>query len=223
MKINSIQNYNTNKASFKASEENIYQQTSQKVKDITDGYISKEVKSPAQIAFSMALVGLKTFICGAGAAMLLASVFKTAPTKTQKALKSVSKELVDFSKKVVDDPTTKLQKITNFAKKGIGKTEEIARDAYKKVICKGFEAIPEGADEKIIKEITDKNNLKAFTRLGGASAVAALTPAIFKKDEDGDGVKDILQKAQTRSEQLDKKFNTFGEEVLAMTQLSKMI
>ena len=224
MKINTIQNVNTNRINFKASEENIYKQTSEKVKDITDKYIeSTEIKSPSEIALSMGLVALKTFICGAGAALLLASVFKSAPGKTQKVLKTVSNELVDFSKKVVSEPNTKRQKIGNFVKEAVGNGEKLARNAYKKVICRGFEAIPEGAEAKVIKEITDKNNLKAFTRLGGASALAALTPAIFKKDEDEDGVKDILQKAQKRSQQIDNKFNAFGEEILAVTQLSQMI
>lgn len=223
MKINSIQP-NSTKANFKALEENTYRTTSDKVKDITDKYIEKDdIKSPGQIAFSMALIGLKTFICGAGVAALIAGIFKSAPGKTQEILKNASEGLIKFSKNVVEEPTTKVQKFTNFAKKAVGKTEEIARDVYKKVICRGFKAIPEGVEETIKQEITNENNIKAFTRLGGASALAALTPGLLTRDKDGDGVHDIVQKAQRKSEQLDKRFNTFGEDVLAMTQLASLI
>ena len=223
MKINPIQT-NSTKANFKALDENTYKVTSDKVKDITDKYIEKDnIKTPGQIAFSMALIGLKTFICGAGVAALLAAVCKTAPGKTQKALKTAADTIADFAKRPIENPTKKLPKFINFEKRVIGKAEGFARKAYKNVICRGFDAIPEDATEKIKKEITDANNLKAFTRLGGFTALGALTPSLLTRDKNGDGVHDIVQKAQKKSEQLDSKFNTFGEDVLAMTQLASLI
>ena len=224
MKVNNISNQNITRQSFKGSETNIYQETSGKVKDITDKYIGKDqIKSPGQIVLSMGLIALKTFVCGAGAAALLATLSKSAPSKTIKALKTASNEIIGFSKKVIDNPTTKLQKATNFVKKSAGTVEEVARNVYKKVICHGFEAIPENATTEVVEKIVKNNEFKAFTNLGGTAAVASLAPSIIKKDENEDGVLDIVQKAQKRSEQLDNKFSALGQDVIAMTQLTNML
>ena len=189
---------------------------------LTDSYVNaNDIKTPGQVVASVGAAGLKAFASGAIAAGLIAGLFKTAPNKLQSVLKTGSNKAKSLAASLSDD-AAKHAKVKKPLGKVIGKAEQIARNTYKKLFNPDARTIVEGMADDVVKEIS-ANNVRAFQKLGGAVSAAAIVPNILARDNDGDGVKDIVQKSQSAYCRVEEKNKNLTTNLAAMAELASIL
>ncbi len=189
---------------------------------MTDSYISaNDIKTPGQVVASVGAAGVKAFASGAIAAGLIAGLFKGAPTKLQGALKAGSKKVRCVAANLTDD-AAKHAKVKKPVGKAIAKAEEIARSAYKKFINADVRSLTDDMADDVAREI-NANATRGFQKLGGALSTAAIVPAILTRDNDGDGVKDLVQKSQSAYDKVDSKNRELTNNLAAMAELASIL
>ncbi|MCD7879467.1 MAG: hypothetical protein LUG16_06000 [Candidatus Gastranaerophilales bacterium] len=158
-----------------------------KVDEINDKYVnSKDVKSPFQIGLSCAAALAGIYAAGKAGASLVTKVVPKLPVMIENTLKSGSGLVKKASESLQKEVPGKLGKLKNASGKVLEKSENAARNLYKKV-----------AYSKIAEDVVNPERAqKAFANVVGAAAVATTVPQILTKDADGDGIKDIAQKSQ---------------------------
>lgn len=187
-----------------ASDDNLekFDRVYNSVKDIPD----TKIKKPLVAAISVATAAFFTFISGKMIASKTADLAKTGveslknlipalkgknislnlPELTNKAAKGISKGMKAVAENLkVSTPVTKGQKVKNAASKVVGFTEDKAKRLYKTVLYSNAETLA--------PEIANK---KAFEKIGGIVALSTVFPSLIKRDENDNGVSDILEKGQ---------------------------
>jgi len=144
--------------------------------DLNDTFVnSDDIKKPAAIAASIALAGVVAFVSGQKIASVVTRVAPKLPETIQGGLRKGANFVKNQAVKLQSEaPSTKLDKAKNVAGKAIGKAECVARDLYKKVAT--------------------GDAVSTFKNAVGLGAVATVVPTVCSKDNDGDGVSDIMQK-----------------------------
>lgn len=173
---------------------------------------SDDIKSPLAIGISVAASAAGIYAVGKGSGAVFSKIFKSAPQKLEGALKKGSQMVQNKAKSLSSADVTpgKLKKAKEITGKVLAKTEELARNGYKKIAYSGIPkdvANPERAN-------------RAFQNAAGAAAVASVVPQILKKDSNDDGVKDIVQKSQnayTGAKSSLADISALGEIVSALT------
>ena len=170
-----------------------YTKVAQQAEAIKDEYVNADrLKSPAGVVASVAACGLKAFASGAVLASLFAGIAKGAPTKLQGALKKGSQGIRKFAADLSDD-AAKHAKVKKPIGKAIAKVEQVARNAYKKVINPNTTAIADDMADDVVNAIHAQNN-RALQKMVGIGTAAAVLPAATTVSNDGDEVPDMLQK-----------------------------
>ena len=173
-----------------------------KLEDFSDGVIDEfvaseqqdkktNIKKPLAAAASVGLAGLLAFASGRLAANKIAEVLKSAhvdlPGVMDNSLRKVSGKMKDTASKLLsENPATKSAKAKNVLSKVISTTENVAKKGYKKI---AYSRVLAEDTAEVIKS-------KAFANMGGALGVATILPTVCSKDNDENGVADILQIGQ---------------------------
>lgn len=147
---------------------------------------SDDIKRPVAIAAAIGGAISVAFAGGKFVGFISAKAFKSLPQILDNGARTVSKALQEKSKKLLTVEPGRLNSVKNHTGKALGNVEKFARTAYKKIASAG---LAENASAVQLKT-------NAFTNVAGLTGVATVLPRILSKDEDGDGVKDILQKSQ---------------------------
>lgn len=203
-----------------------YAQAARQAEAIKDEYVSADrLKSPAGVVASVAACGLKAFASGAVLASLFAGIAKGAPTKLQGALKKGSQGIRKVAADLSDD-AVKHAKVKKPIGKAISKVEQIARNAYKKVIKPDVREVADDlADDvanKLKKEINE-NNTNALRRIGGIITTAAVLPAATTISNDGDEVPDMLQKVEAGTSKVVGSTDRAAGDIIALTHLAELV
>ncbi len=215
------------------AEKGEYEKVAGLTDQITDSYVNaNDIKTPGQVVASVGAAGIKSFASGAIAAGLIAGLFKSAPTKLQGLLKTGSKKVRCVAANLSDD-AAKHAKIKKPIGKAIAKTEQVARNVYKKFINADVRNLVDETAEnltddavKAAKQLNQEisaNATRGFQKLGGALSTAAIVPAILTKDNDGDGVKDLVQKSQSAYSKVDAKNHELTSNLSAMAELASIL
>ena len=206
------------KVSFGNDGQSDYTKIAQQAEAIRDEYVSADrLKSPAGVVASVAACGLKAFASGAILASLVAGLAKGAPTKLQGALKKGSQGIRNFAAGLGDD-AAKHARIKKPIGKAISKVEEVARNAYKKVINPNTDAITADMADNVVSKIHAQNN-RALQKMAGIATAAAVLPAATTVSKDGDNIPDILQKG---TEKVVGATDKAAGDIVALTQLVEL-
>ncbi len=175
-----------------------YNQIEKFTDGIMDEFVASEetdkksfIKKPIAAAASVGLAALLAYASGRLAANKLAEVLKTVhvdlPGVMDNSLRKVSGKMKDTAAKLLsENPATKSAKVKNVLSKAISGSESIANKAYKKI---AYTKVLSGDTAEIIRT-------KAFGNIGGVLGVSTILPTVCSKDNDENGVADILQLGQ---------------------------
>ena len=166
---------------------------------------SSSLKKPIAAAASIALATAVAFVSGKRIASLVEHVFKKAPEvleaglkKGAGAVKSAATSLKGISpEKTILSENSKLAgkklgnlingikigKAGNILGDGLEKVHEFGKKVYTKIATHGLK---DGGNKAA----------NAFENLFGLGAVTTILPGLLKRDTNGDGVSDILQRSQ---------------------------
>ena len=198
-----------------------YNKVAKQAEAIRDEYASSDrLKSPVGVVASVAACGLKAFASGAVLASLFCGLAKGAPTKLQGALKKGSQGIRNFAAGLGDD-AAKHAKIKKPIGKAISKVEEVARNAYKKVINPNTKAITADMADDVVNAIHAQNN-RALQKMAGIATAAAVLPAATTVSNDGDNIPDMMQRIETGAGKVVGATDKAAGDIVALTQLVEL-
>lgn len=206
-----------------------YQDNFEKIQTFTDrvnqDYIKRlsakasNIKKPIFAAASVGLAALFAFASGKLAASKLAELSKSLkidlPNVVDNSLRNTSKKMKDVSTALFkENPVTKFDKLRNGASKLVYGAEELAKKGYKRI---AYSRVTPNDTAEIIKD-------KAFANLGGLLGLSTILPRVCSKDNNTNGVSDILEIGQnaytgTKTKMTDvlKEVNNIGNLVTLLT------
>ncbi len=149
---------------------------------------SQDIKTPVQVALSVALAGLAAYAGGKAITSIVTKAFPNAGDKAFKYLKigadKVKGEAAKLGEKAANGG--KFAKVESYASKALAKSEDVARKAFKKIAYAG-----------IAENVTGTaRTAQALGNVIGAGAAAKVLADVCITDKNKDGVKDIAQKSQ---------------------------
>ncbi len=187
---------------------------------VDDEYVkSSNVKKPVAAVVSVALAGLLAFATGkviAQKAAVIGEKLKlNLPELLDKNLRSLSNGVTKAADKLKNDnPVTKSDKFKNMVGKTVTSAVNFGKSLYRKIAYSGV------ADDATVAV----RQAKAFANLGGIAGIATAFPAVATRDNNDDGVSDILQTGQnaytgakTKMGQVMEKAGRFSELVDLLT------
>ncbi len=187
-------------------------------KDLNDQLIhSDQIKKPLAIAGSLGLAGLTAFVMGQKLATPISKITfnkgkenaKTLASCFENTLKHASHAVKNAASKLGNDGSTKIGKVKNAAGKAIGKAEELARGAYKKIAYSGIANNAEASDKAA----------KAFQNVVGIACVPTALAAVSSKDADGNGLSDIMQNDVNPYDKTKDKMDKYVHNAYVLTEL----
>ncbi len=187
--------------------------------EVNDKYInSQNVKKPVAAAVSVALAGLIAFASGkllASKAAIVAEKFKiNLPEILDSSLGKLSKLSSDVSGRLIkENPVTKSEKAADLAGKVIAGATNCAKKVYNKVAKSGVTPLD---TQEVIKS-------KAFANLGGTLGVATILPSVCSKDNDENGIADILEKGQNAYTGTKNKMGKLMEDASKFSDLVELL
>ncbi len=190
----------------KVEDDPIYTRVLETTDELNDKYVnSSSLKKPLAAALSIALAGAVAFVSGKRIASVVEHVFKKAPAVVEAGLKKGAKAVSGAAtslKGISPDKTIlsensklagkklgklinkiKIGKAGNFAGNVLDKVQEFGKKVYNRIATQGLK---EGGNKAA----------NAFENLFGIGAVSTILPGLLKRDTNGDGVSDILQRSQ---------------------------
>lgn len=205
-----------NSVGFKGQNYDVSCQTCEKAIDLSeklsDAFVkSDDIKTPGQIAAAVAINTLKTFVIAAGsiAAVNKLSGGKLAPLFEQ-GLKKGSTIVVDAAGKLTKN-NGKFKKVANFAGKTLEKAEGVLHNAYKKI-----------ATEKVEDKVVH-NAAKGLSRTFGLGVATGHLFDITRRDNNNDGVRDIVQKSQSVYDRTSQECNKLRTGAKALSELTEVL
>ncbi len=189
---------------------------SYKAERLCEQYLDKakkeDLKSPLVIAGSVAASILATYAVGKRAGSMITAIpaMKNVPVAIEENLKTASKKVQNYAAKLISDVSEgTISKVKNIAGKTIKGAEKAARTGYKKIAYYNTENV-----------INPERARRAFTNAAGAVAAASVVPQILTKDNNEDGIKDIVQKSQNA---YTGRSNDIGRTVNDLTMIGELI
>ncbi len=173
--------------------------------DLNDTFVnSDDIKKPAAVAASVALAGVIAFVSGKKIASTITKIAPKLPEMLEGGLRKGANFVKNQAAKLqTEAPATKLEKAKDLAGKAIGKTESFARNLYKKVAT--------------------GDAVSTFKNAAGLGAVATVVPTVCSKDNDGDGVSDIMQKGTNAYTGTKTRFGTILDNTSKLADLAEIL
>lgn len=200
-----------------------YQKTSELVGKFVE---SEDMKGPLAAGASILGAGATTFAHGAG---LAATADKLSGDKFsgyfEKGLKKGSELIQDVAGKLKNVEGKKLGKAANLLGKGMEKAEGFARNAYKTISStsrKVAEEVAENAADAV-KKVKGHSAGKGMAIVAGILSALALVPGLLKRDNNEDGVADIMQKSQSVYEKNTENLDKLGKKAGIAAELIQVL
>lgn len=166
---------------------------------------SSNIKKPLAAVSSVLIAALLTFTGGKKVGTMLANVSKNKlPNLMKKGVYSLSVGAKKLSSNLKNDLPTKAGKLKNMASSALKKSSNGILTGYKKLA--GNVKGQEGA-------------VKAFEKMTGIVALSSVFPSVLAKDNNEDGVKDILQRGQNAYTGSSKKMDGILEKTSVVADL----
>lgn len=117
----------------------------------------------------------------------------------------------------------KISKLAQTFGKGLQKTEELARNAYKAISTRTKSIAKEAVEGDVVKKIKFHDAGKGLAMISGIAAVLALVPGMLRKDNNNDGVADFKQKSQSVYDKNAQTMNKIGEKASLAVELAQLL
>lgn len=166
---------------------------------------SKDMKKPIEAAVAIGYAAAKTFVGGFATASFIDGRFKTnKPSELfEKGLKQVSKGMKQVSGSLLSSDGKRISSLAKFAGSMLDKAEGLAKTAY--------------------KAISKNSATRGLAMIAGGLSLLAFFPALLKKDDNEDGVADIMQKSQSVYTQGADKMNQVKEKAGVLAELVQVL
>lgn len=164
---------------------------------------SEDIKGPFAAITSVIFAGAKTFAHGAGVALGIDTLFKQGPSRLfEKGLKFGA---------------GKTGAIVETLKHNNGKLKSIANRAGNLLDNIEYRA------SNIYQKISKNSTTKGLAVISGVIATLTFLPALLKRDNNEDGVSDIMQKSQNAYTQSAQKLDKLQEKAGIVAELVELV
>lgn len=173
---------------------------------------ANDIKGPGAVLLSVGVAGVKTFL------KTVATVFavdKVTKHKTsglfETGLKKGSNLVKGTADKLVQSEGKKLSKLAN----KVGELTQKANGGLKGAYNKICETMENGTKQHSAS--------KGLAVLAGITAVLTIVPAICKRDNNEDGIPDLVQKSQSAYEKVDDKCSKVLDGASTINQIAQLV
>ena len=191
--------------SFGKSDDYEYTKLRELTTQLNDEFVeSDDIKKPVSVIASVGLAAILAFASGKKIASLVKKAVPKAPESIEKALKSISNSLKSASSKLsVEEPISKLDKTKNLSSELIRQINDKCSKLYGKFAKNGADS--------------------AFSNAVGIAAAASVVPTICSRDNDGDGVSDIMQKGTNAYTGTKTRFDKVLSQTSILTDIAELL
>lgn len=181
--------------------------------DFEDKFVnSDDIKGPGAVALSVGAAGGKTFLKTVATVFALDKVSSNKISELfEKGLKTVSKGAQGLSGKMIKSEGKKMSKVANTLGEFVKKAEGSLKGVYNKIAT-------------VTKDgIKTHSASKGLAVVAGIASILAFVPAICKRDNNEDGIPDLVQKSQSAYDKTNNKCSKILDGANCLTEIAQLV
>ncbi len=181
--------------------------------ELEDKFVNtKDIKKPGAVALSVGAAGGKTFLKTVATVFALDKVTNNKFSNLfEQGMKKVAKATEFVSGKMIKSEGKKLSKVANVLGGFVQKAEGSLKSVYKKIATTTKDGIKTHSASK------------GLAVLAGIASVFAFVPAICKRDNNGDGVADLVQKSQSAYDKTNSKCSKLLDGANCVSEIAQLV